>query len=281
MEQHGLWMKKSLVNNLKIYFDDVFFVECCRGDIVMKTETSTPVSTTYSTTPSTTSLKTTPTGNVILITGGGYKIEDDNATLHSAEIFLPNSPNTPCVLPDLPAPYAGHTQDGGMICGGYFNSTRYNCRKWNSNEGKFPKKPYHYFKPGRYHLVSWTPVSEKETFLMGGSGSAAINSTTIVKPGVTEGYKGFDLKDSLIGACSIPDPETDTLVITGGNTIYQTSDNNKITSLYNEDGFVEYLDNLNYPRLHHGCASYIAANKKRVLKKLSNKMFISLCRYYL
>ena len=136
--------------------------------------------------------------------------------------------------------------------------------------GIFPKKPVHEFKPGRYHLVSWTPVSEEETFLIGGgsSTSGARNTSTIVKPGIFKGKPGGILKHPLFGACSVPDPETDKVVIIGGNLDLPTY---KITSLYNnEDGlvWVEDFGYLNYNRIHSGCTSYITG-KKRVSCKIS------------
>ena len=231
----------------------------------MKTESSTSGSTTHGTKHSTTTHSTTKPNpdpkNVVLITGG-LSSTGSNATLYSSEIFSPNSP--PCILRDLPAPYTGHTQDHGLICGGVYNQTRDNCRQWSYKEGKFPEKPVHQFYPGRYDHVSWTPASEKETFLIGGFdwSKDSQNSSTFVRPGVLEGYKGPENLPvfRLYGACSIPDPETDTVVITGGNYI---SPHRRVTALYNEDGFVEYLGNMTYPRLWHGCTSYIA-DKKRV-----------------
>ena len=251
----------------------------------MKTETSTPTpgsttgSTTHSTTHSTahstkhssTSPKPDPDPkNVVLITGGS-NYNNNNATRHSAEIFLPNSPSTPCILPDLPAPYYAHTQDTiqnrALLCGGVYTSTRDNCRQWSYKEGKFPAELVHKFSPDRYHHVSWTPASERETFLIGGgslkTGATASTSSTLVKPGVFYGTPGFNLTQSLFGACSIPDPDSDTVVITGGNYFYKFSDSYKVTSLYNEDGFIENFGNLNYKRYFHGCTSYIA-DKKRV-----------------
>lgn len=246
----------------------------------MKTETSTEDSTTHSTTlstthstshstskrttHSTTSHKPNPvTKNVVLITGG-WNIDNNNvdlnATLHSAEIFSPNSP--PCILPDLPAPYHGHTQDKGMICGGADGKTLFNCRRWNSDEGKFPEKPVHEFKYERWHLVSWTPVYEKETFLMGGSyiSEKNQNTSTKLKPGEFLGKKGFDLKYPLFGACAIPYPENGTVIITGGNR--NSVDRYKRTSVYNETGYVGDLENLNDQRWLHGCTSYVANNKR-------------------
>ena len=194
---------------------------------------------------------------VVLITGG-YSHQDTNATFHSAEIFLPNSPGNPCILPDLPERYYAHTQDSGMICGGYY--TQNTCRKWSPKEGNFPEKPVHYFKPVRFHHVSWT-TSEKETILFGGGAHDTRNTTTVLKPGVVDGNQGFKLgRQIFYGACSIPWPEKDSVVITGGNYHYPDY---RRAIVYNEKGLVEYLGNINHQRVYHGCTSYIA-NKKRV-----------------
>ena len=232
----------------------------------MKTETSTQGTTTHSTTFRVEQSSTTYSikhDKVILITGGG---DYDRSTAHSAEIFLPNSPETKCILPDLPADYVFHTQDGGMICGGRKN-TENTCRQWNSTEAKFPNKTVHSFEPGRYHHVSWSPVSGKETFLIGGMtrGSSRWNTftgntSTLVKPGLYNGTPGFNLTYlkfyRLLDACAIPDPDTDTVVITGG----QYSMNN--TFLYNQKGFLRNLGDLNYVRVGHGCTSYISDNRR-------------------
>ena len=86
----------------------------------------------------------------VLITGG-RSTEDLSATDHSAEIFLPHSPNNSCILPELPAPYFGHTQSaGGLLCGGYRPQTNDSCRQWNSTEGKFLEEPVHKISPGTF-----------------------------------------------------------------------------------------------------------------------------------
>jgi len=233
---------KHLVEDGTTWIVDGKVYECCRGDIVMKTHTKPPANKV----------------KVVLITGGLNK-EDHEATVHSAEIFLPDFPDSPCILPALPVAYSEHSQDGGLLCGGYAKETRFNCRQWNSTEGNFPAKPVHEFKHDRKNHVSWTPVAEKETFLIGGGGtdSGAMNSSTIVKPGVFEGSHGFDLTIPIYAACAIPDPDTDTLIITGGDPENETS-----TSLYNEDGFIESFGTLNHGRAHHGCTSYVTHNKR-------------------
>ena len=144
-----------------------------------------------------------------------------------------------------------------MLCGGFDLKTQYFCRQWNSEEGKFPEKTVHQFEVPRSYHVSWTPISENETFLIGGGFTSTHSSSILLKPGVTPGYAGFPLKYKINAACSTPDPETNTVVITGGIYFPNTA------SLYNRDGFVENFGNLNYPRKYHGCTSYVA-DKKRV-----------------
>ena len=209
----------------------------------------------------------TSSGNVVLITGGsrvfGNGRRRDSDSERSAEIFLPDSPETPCILPDLPRRYAGHTQDGGLLCGGLSSGTRTNCRQWNTEEGKFPIKPVHEFKNSIAWHVSWTSASK--TYLFGGGfryrytpNKNSNSNITIITPGIFDGAPGlFNLTYPLYGACSIPDPEKDTVLITGGTYSKQT------TSLYNVNGFVEYLSELNHQRKYHGCTSYFA-NQKRV-----------------
>ena len=245
----------------------------------MRPETTTSDSTTYTTTHTTTHTTTTTrkstsgSTNVVLITGG-QSSSGPGGTERSAEIFVPDLGT--CVLPNLPISYLAHTQQGGMLCGGYHRNTTNTCRQWNSTEGKFIEKPVHEFESVRYALVSWTPVSEEKTFLLGGGrlGSGSQNTSTIVTPDKFNGTYGFYLEYAIFGACSIPDPETDTVIITGGNcwrtdtfdSYKDTGGNCNLTSLYNEKGFVEYFGNLMHPRRFHGCTSYVA-DKKRVCQK--------------
>ena len=102
-------------------------------------------------------------------------------------------------------------------------------------------------------------MSEKETFLIGGGKAEARNSTTIVKPGELNGIPGFPLVNSLFGACSIPWPEQNKVIITGGNT---DSPQNRRTSVYNKQGHIENLGYLNHQRKDHGCTSYVSDNKR-------------------
>ena len=63
-------------------------------------------------------------------------------------------------------------------------------------------------------------------------------------------------------ACAIPDPITDTVVVTGGFfEKYQVS-------RYGEQGWLEYLPDLNYGRLSHACSSFTSSG--RLVKSLGN-----------
>ena len=210
-------------------------------------------------------LTATPNTDLVILITGGFNRDRKlfNVTSHSAEIFLPNSPKTPCILPKLPAGYAFHTQDGGMICGGL--GAPNNCRRWNSKERNFSDKPVHVFKTERFLHVSWTPVSQEETFLMGGhnlKSTAALNTSTVVEQGIFQGSPNFTLKYPFSGACSIPDPDTDRVVITGGQQSEFKHTYSKKTSLYNQKGFIQYLGDLHYIRYFHGCTSYTSDNKR-------------------
>ena len=58
-------------------------------------------------------------------------------------------------------------------------------------------------------------------------------------------------------ACSIPDYDSDTVVLTGGLTFNQSGGYTlNIVERYDLNGFVENLPNLNTDRVDHGCGYY-------------------------
>ena len=63
--------------------------------------------------------------------------------------------------------------------------------------------------------------------------------------------------------CAIEDPDTDTVIITGGtnSNIYY---NGTIVSVYNEHGWQRDLPNLNQQRIYHACSSYLSNEGDRV-----------------
>ena len=56
-------------------------------------------------------------------------------------------------------------------------------------------------------------------------------------------------------SCAISDPETDTIVVTGGL-------NSKKVSVYNTQGWQEDLADLNYVRFGHACTSFTSVDQK-------------------
>lgn len=96
----------------------------------------------------------------MLITGG-------RGGRRSAEVYYPER-NTPCVLPDLPAQYFDHTQDGTLVCGGgRGQTTKRSCRRWNDNTGTWDLVTDK-LKTCREGHISWTPENDPRTFLIGG-----------------------------------------------------------------------------------------------------------------
>ena len=57
-------------------------------------------------------------------------------------------------------------------------------------------------------------------------------------------------------ACAIPDPNTDTVVVTGGiNTMITVA-------VYSVQGWQEDLSSLNIGRYYHACTSYMSGGKR-------------------
>ena len=60
-------------------------------------------------------------------------------------------------------------------------------------------------------------------------------------------------------ACSIPDPDTDTVVVTGGEYTLTT------VTRYGKHGWIEdFSSGLNYGRRNHGCTSFWSKDNERV-----------------
>ena len=123
----------------------------------------------------------------VLITGG-----INSGALRSAEVFLPATGYS-CRLPDLPDNRWGHTQDGGLTCGGFDYGSpadqRISCLKWSPDSGTWTLS--HNLTEERDNHVSWTPDPSLGTYLMGGSHNS--RTTELVNPeGSVE--QGFYLK---------------------------------------------------------------------------------------
>ena len=126
----------------------------------------------------------------VLITGG-----INSNTLRSAEVFLPATGHS-CRLPDLPDNRWGHTQDGGLTCGGFDYGSpadqRISCLKWSPDSGTWTLS--HNLTEERDNHVSWTPDPSLGTYLIGKFSSYNnMRTSELVKPdGSVE--QGFSLK---------------------------------------------------------------------------------------
>ena len=74
-------------------------------------------------------------------------------------------------------------------------------------------------------------------------------------------------------ACAIPDPDSSSVVITGGLLFPE------VVSRYGRKGWIEDLQNLTEPRSHHGCGSY-TSNGQRVCFSIWLYTRVRLCHEY-
>ena len=116
-------------------------------------------------------------------------------TTKIAEVYNPESGSI-CKLPDLPDERTGHSQDGGLLCGGgNINVTKTSCLQWSTDSGSWEKS--HVFQIERIEHSSWTPTSGAGTYLFGGvfgNDATTGRTTEIVKPDGSYVDSGFKLE---------------------------------------------------------------------------------------
>ena len=116
--------------------------------------------------------------SVVLITGG-Y-----NGSFHkSAEILNPVT-KTSCSLPELPEARSGHSEDGGLACGGYPTPTLTTCVKWSPASGSWTKS--HILRQRRRYHLSWATASG--VYLIGGQYSGKTSEKVKFDGSVEEGF---------------------------------------------------------------------------------------------
>ena len=115
--------------------------------------------------------------SAVLITGGYH-------TKQSAEIYHPGR-DTPCVLPDLPDRRNSHTQDGSLVCGGWW--TPRSCRRWNTDTGAWDLVTGSLTEE-RWGHISWTPLDGSVTYLMGGDKSVQTSEAIDKDNSVTSSF---------------------------------------------------------------------------------------------
>ena len=111
--------------------------------------------------------------SAVLITGGNSE--------RMAEIYNPKSSQA-CSLPDLPDVSSDkifhHTQNEGLLCGGYWTSR--SCYVWNPSTGEWVLK-FNNLETGRTFHSSWT--SPNGTYLISGWTTTLIKSDGSIQSG--------------------------------------------------------------------------------------------------
>ena len=108
----------------------------------------------------------------------------------TAELYLPSS-GVSCSLPKLPGTWGRyyHTVEStGLLCGGEYDGDT--CLQWSPDTGTWQQLIT--LDVGRDVHVSWTPSTDIGTYLMGGSESEMMRTTTLIKPDGTQ-EPGFPL----------------------------------------------------------------------------------------
>ena len=187
----------------------------------------------------------------------GFLFHGWHGPKRTSGIYIPET-NTMCNLPDVPEERRSFTVNGHTVCGGMVNEeVQNNCKAFNTTTGQWETSAT--FRPARYHHCSW--LSSQGLYLMGGIETES--STTLIHN--TGDYEeGFQLRNPFREACAISDPDTDTVIITGGwYGVYLS-----FVTRYNVDGFDEKLPTINVARNGHGCSSYLDSEGHKVKENM-------------
>jgi len=192
-----------------------------------------------------------------LIVGGGQGYGDE-PQLYTGEVFVPSSGKS-CFIPELPDTRISHTMDSEYLCGGLWvknPDVQTTCLKFAPEEDGWTYS--HTLSHKRVGHSSW--MTNKGLLLMGGWLSDT--TTEILPADGGEGVPSFELEYKTKYACSIPDLDSHSVVLTGGGF---DEDFSKLVSRYNLHGFVEDLPQLTEGRFDHGCGSYRRADGTQVM----------------
>lgn len=142
--------------------------------------------------------------------------------------------------------------EGLTICGAD-STAKTNCisfisGKWVTSHALAKERGWH---------CSW--ATSTGTMLLGGHESP--RTTEMISEAGYNGQPGFSLEHDIMDACSISDPTTESLIITGGG---ETSRRNTV-SRYGVLGFIEQLPSLNQGRRFHACGAYMREDGIQVL----------------
>jgi len=190
----------------------------------------------------------------LLIAGG-----DGDFQVASVEVYVPSTGYS-CSLPSLPHYREDHTMTGMTVCGGaglegLNQDLLTSCITFLSGEWVTS----HTLGMERTGHTSW--ASPQGTILMGGGSiqfpNVGFTSEILVEDGTS--VPTFHMKYDTWDVCSIDDPVTNTVVLTGG--VYTET----VVSLYGEEGWLEDLPSLNQGRIYHACAAYYRDDGARVM----------------
>jgi len=197
------------------------------------------------------------TASGIFIPGGWSDESGKTALALTTSLYIPSKKQF-CKLPNVPTDRFGHTTIGFTSCGGWEYENN-NCYTFNTDKGEWELS--HNFKGRHAGHVAWQ--TSEGLALVGGWGNVY---TSILGPNGAETIIKYESDYEKWTPCGIPDPETETIIITGGNHknstgYYQSS----VVNRYDKHGKRERLPNMNIPRWLHACSSYKNDKGKTVL----------------
>jgi len=174
----------------------------------------------------------------LLITGGSG---GSAGVLSSVEVWVPST-GQHCRVTDLPGWRNAHSQEAKTVCGGIGSDSWASCLTLNAGGSwEVTTRPLVEY---RYYHVSWAYPGG--TILMGGEISPR-TSEKIDLSGTSS--SSFDLEYDTAWACAINLDSS--VILTGGyRSLTKVSE-------YNENGFIQYLPDMNQGRVEHGCSHWV------------------------
>jgi len=192
----------------------------------------------------------------IMITGG-------SGGETAVEIYIPPLgpfPSFQCQLLPMPASRSRHTQTGLRACGGGYPDEQRSCVAWDN--GRWVKT--HDLERPRYEASAFD--SEDGLILMGSSDypgnifAIILDKEPDLEDGLPDSHRPWDLRHGLTLGCSIPEPETNTVVIISAK---QGEDTNVVR--YGQNGWLADLPSLNENRLSAACEGYVQDDGTKVM----------------
>jgi len=185
----------------------------------------------------------------VILIAGGYS--NNHEYISSVELYNPKTSSS-CFLPSLPASRFDPVSSGLRVCGGNIRD----CVEFSGGTWTTVVQ----LTDDRMGSSGWE--SSQGLVIMGGYDS--LDTAEIVRDGYSEEL--FTLSPPRVFACSIPDYDSDTVVLTGGLTFNQSGGYTlNIVERYDLNGFVESLPYLNTDRVDHGCGYYYKDGERVLL----------------